>query len=162
MLFGKVKRRVLDIFQDDHITSGSVGMPIRFIFDDEWTGLTKVAFFKTTSIAAVADIVDDECIVPSEVLVDYTEPLWISVAGIGEDFYIPTAWWRGIIERGAEQNTYTIKLIANGSDDITVAAINAKLIAEGEDDVTLRLNVGYLVAEESNGTVTLTIRRWLE
>lgn len=105
MLLGRVKGRSLTLFQDDHITSGSVGLPIRFIFDDEWDGLTKIVYFRTERLTSVVSLVNDECVIPPEVLTGYENPLWISVAGIGDDYYIPTTWWRGSIEYGAELPT---------------------------------------------------------
>lgn len=76
------------------LTSGTVGLPVEFTFDEQWDGLKKVAVFRAGEVKKTVDIPDGETTVPWEVM---DKPkVWLStgVYGINEDgtVVIPTIW----------------------------------------------------------------------
>ena len=76
------------------LTSGTVGLPVEFTFDEQWDGLKKVAVFRAGDIKKTLDIPDGETTVPWEVM---DQPkVWLStgVYGINDDgtVVIPTIW----------------------------------------------------------------------
>lgn len=81
------------IKKPSRITSGTVGLPIEYTFDEQWDGLTKVAVFKGGAIEKSVDLVAD-LVVPWEVLL--VPGVWLSVGvyGANEDgsVAIPTIW----------------------------------------------------------------------
>lgn len=85
------------------ITSGSVGLPVEFIFSSEWDELTKTAIFRGSDVAIDVVLTDDTCVVPWEALAVAGGDLYIGVYGSnGEDVVIPTVWCNaGYIEEGA-------------------------------------------------------------
>ena len=87
-----------------HITSGTVGLPVEFIFDSHWEGLHKTAVFKAGHISRDEGLLNDATVVPWEVLVDQKARLNIGVYGVNEDGLtaLPTIWANvGIIRAGA-------------------------------------------------------------
>ena len=78
------------------ITSGSVGLPVKFTFDDEWDGLTKTVKFRNGNTAAEVTLSTNECAVPSTVLETPGGDLWIGVYGADANgkVAIPTIWGR--------------------------------------------------------------------
>lgn len=90
-----VKGRRATAVSDEPITTGSVGIPVRFSFDDAWDGLGKVAVFRNPLGEALPDmmIVDGECTVPPEALLLPNEMLLIGIYGTdGENVVIPTIY----------------------------------------------------------------------
>ena len=86
------------------LTSGGVGIPVTFDFDDTWDELTKTAVFKVSGATEDAALTDDACTVPEEVLETPGETLWIGVYGVNnnETVVIPTVWGKaGYIYEGA-------------------------------------------------------------
>lgn len=81
------------IKKPSRITSGTVGLPIEYTFDEQWDGLTKVAVFRGGAIEKSVDLVAD-LVVPWEVLL--VPGVWLSVGvyGANEDgsVAIPTIW----------------------------------------------------------------------
>lgn len=76
------------------ITSGTVGLPIEFTFDNQWLNLTKVAMFRAGHITKTVSDPEGATTVPWEVL---TRPnVWLSVGayGVNRDgtVVIPTIW----------------------------------------------------------------------
>lgn len=88
------------------ITAGSVGLPVVFSFSNDWDSYQKIAVFKgSDTMVDVALINTTECVVPSEVLVNSGENLWIGVYGSDPNtgFVIPTIWGKaGHIYDGTE------------------------------------------------------------
>ena len=76
------------------ITSGLVGLPIVFSFDDAWNGMKKTAVFKAGCVQRIVENLEEETVVPWEVL--ETEGVWLSVGvyGVNNDgsVAIPTIW----------------------------------------------------------------------
>lgn len=101
-----VKGRRATAVSDEPITTGSVGIPVRFSFDSAWDGLGKVAVFRNPLGEALPDmmIVDGECTVPPEALLLPKEPLLIGIYGTdGENVVIPTIYaLAGRVLAGAE------------------------------------------------------------
>lgn len=86
------------------LTSGGVGIPVTFDFDNTWDGLTKTAVFKVSETTEDAALTENACTVPAEVLATPGETLWIGVYGINNDhsLAIPTVWGKaGYIYEGA-------------------------------------------------------------
>ena len=76
------------------ITSGTIGLPVEFTFDDQWDGLSKKAVFRTGHFSIVCDLNEEEDTVPWEVLVFPNMWLSIGVYGVNEGgtISIPTIW----------------------------------------------------------------------
>ena len=81
------------IKKPSRITSGTVGLPIEYTFDEQWDGLAKVAVFRGGEIEKTVGLVADLS-VPWEVL--RVPGVWLSVGvyGANEDgsVAIPTIW----------------------------------------------------------------------
>ena len=81
------------IKKPSRITSGTVGLPIEYTFDEQWDGLTKVAVFRGGEIEKTVGLVADLS-VPWEVLL--VPGVWLSVGVYGENedgsVAIPTIW----------------------------------------------------------------------
>lgn len=89
----------------DRITTGSVGIPVRFAFSAEWDGLGKVAVFRGSGKSVDVLLTGDECCIPPEVLTQPGDVLSIGVYGTdgSGELAIPTVYAdAGRIHRGAE------------------------------------------------------------
>ena len=76
------------------ITSGTVGLPVKFVFDNQWNGLSKTAVFRAGCVQKIRESLEDETTVPWEVL---RKPgVWLSIGVYGVDasgtVVIPTIW----------------------------------------------------------------------
>ena len=76
------------------ITSGTVGLPVEFTFDEAWDGLGKTAVFRAGSRSYPVSCVQSTAIVPWEVLEKGGVGLYIGVFGADEKgtVKIPTVW----------------------------------------------------------------------
>lgn len=86
------------------ITSGTVGLPVEFVFDSHWDNMTKVAVFNTGVVKKNMKIVDNAAVVPIEALAVPELNLSIGVYGVSEDGSVatPTVWASvGQIRHGA-------------------------------------------------------------
>lgn len=86
------------------ITSGTVGLPVEFLFDSHWDNMTKVAVFNTRLVKKNMKIVDNAAVVPIEALAVPELNLSIGVYGVSEDGAVatPTVWASvGQIRHGA-------------------------------------------------------------
>ena len=84
------------------ITSGTVGLPVEFTFDDSWAGLNKLTVFRAGDVAIT---VAEPGVVPWEVLEKPNVWLQIGVYGVNGDgtVVIPTLWTSvGVIHTGAD------------------------------------------------------------
>lgn len=111
----------------DLLTTGSVGIPVRFGFSDEWEGLGKVAVFRGSGKSVDVVLTGEECCVPPEVLTDAGGVLSIGVYGTdGEETVIPTVYVEaGEILPGAE-------LSDNEPEELTPSLV-AQILAALED-----------------------------
>lgn len=87
------------------VTTGAVGIPVKFQFTDDWSDLAKTAVFRGSDTAR--DVLlgeDNTAIVPWEVLADPYGLLEIGIFGTdGEAKVTPTIWAKvGRIEPGTE------------------------------------------------------------
>lgn len=84
--------RVLE--RPTRITSGTVGIPVEFIFDEQWDELNKMAVFRAGNVVKAVYDPGEDTVVPWEVLA--TPKLWlrIGVCGVDNDGTeaIPTIW----------------------------------------------------------------------
>lgn len=76
------------------ITAGTVGLPVGFTFDSQWEGLDKTAVFKANRTCKIVGRLEDETVVPWEVLEKPGAWLSIGVYGVSKDgsIAIPTIW----------------------------------------------------------------------
>ncbi len=93
------------------LTSGSAGIQVKFTLSEDWTGLSKLAVFRTGEDGESIDVVLDNnlnCVVPAEALETADEVLFIGVYGSDGNgtVIIPTIWAAaGVIRPGTEPNT---------------------------------------------------------
>jgi len=93
------------------LTSGSAGIEVQFTLSEDWDGLVKLSVFRVGEEGTKVDVALDSslhCVVPSEVLVEDGEPLFIGVYGANGTgaIIIPTVWASaGLIRPGTEPNT---------------------------------------------------------
>ena len=89
------------------LTGGMVGLPVTFIFDENWEGLRKTAVFRAGGkIVSCLDMEDSVC-VPWEIMAQGSCNLQIGVYGENDDgtLVIPTVWVEaGTIQPGADPN----------------------------------------------------------
>lgn len=86
------------------ITSGTIGLPVEFTFDDQWDGLKKVAVFRTGAMQRSDELNGLCAVVPWEILAHEGYMLSIGVFGANEDgtTAIPTIWTNvSVIQTGA-------------------------------------------------------------
>ena len=87
------------------LTSGTVGMPVTFLFDDTWQGLTKTAVFRAGGLTIDRLDIGAETTVPWEVLQKKNCMLQIGIYGTNADgtVVMPTEWADvGMIQPGAD------------------------------------------------------------
>ena len=79
---------------DDLLTSGSVGMLAQFILSEDFDGLSNIAIFQGSGQSFDVALVDNECVVPHEVLSVPGDYLKIGVYGRNSagTIVIPTIW----------------------------------------------------------------------
>lgn len=89
------------------LTSGSVGIQVRYQFGTEWAGLTKIPVFCCGDVLEpdeerIGTINDGQCVIPHEVLIEGL-PVWAGVYGTnGSTIVIPTIWCQlGMCKPGA-------------------------------------------------------------
>ena len=78
------------------VTSGSVGLPVKWTFSEEWDELVKTAVFRGSGEARDVALLTDECSVPADVLTESGGALEIGVYGRLADgtLVMPTIWAR--------------------------------------------------------------------
>lgn len=80
---------------DEEITSGSIGVKVKFIFDDTWTPMSKVAIFKVDDYAV--DVIvpmngsEVEIDIPAKVL-ENANYLKVGLYGTVGELATPTIW----------------------------------------------------------------------
>ena len=94
MITIRVSGRNCEATASSKVTSGSVGLPVRWLFDEVWTGLVKTAVFQGSGAARDVAMAGSECTVPAEVLKEAGGVLRIGVYGRRTDgtLVIPTVW----------------------------------------------------------------------
>ena len=82
------------IGRPSRITAGTVGLPVEFSFDSQWTGLYKTAVFQAGDVRKIEKNPNPSTIVPWELLVKPGAFLIIGVYGTNKDgtVVIPTTW----------------------------------------------------------------------
>lgn len=85
---------VATIRKHEVLTKGRVGAQVLFLFDEDWTGLTKMAVFRQGAVTKDCVINANKATVPWECLESVGIPVEIGVYGIssGGDIIIPTIW----------------------------------------------------------------------
>ena len=76
------------------ITSGTVGLTAEFSFDSQWDGLAKTAIFRACNEKRIIECIENEAVVPWEVLKEPNLWLTVGVYGAKSDglVVIPTVW----------------------------------------------------------------------
>lgn len=151
------------------LTSGMVGLPVRFSFDSDWDGLNIVAVFdgggKRISVPLLTDM---EAVLPWEVIAKVNTRLRIGAEGRKSDgsIVIPTVWANaGYIKEGAVSTDEEGNPPTPGIYDQIMAAIEAgKLQGKpGEDGVSPIVSIteisgGHRVTiTDENGTKTFDV-----
>lgn len=105
MIHVTIRERDASAKATEPITSGSVGLPVRFRFSDDWEGLGRTAVFSGSGQTVDMAVTENGCVVPHEVLRHAGGRLKIGVYGTGENGsrVTPTVWANaGVILPGAE------------------------------------------------------------
>lgn len=78
----------------DRITSGTIGLPVAFVFDNQWDDLEKIAVFQAGETSRAIVNPGEGAVVPWEVLSQPGVWLYAGVYGISKDgsVAIPTVW----------------------------------------------------------------------
>ena len=87
------------------VVSGTVGLPVRFTFDEAWNELEKTAVFRVNGKIMDQIHIHRDTTVPWELLTKPGCRLWCGVYGYksGGKLQIPTVWTDlGIVEQGAD------------------------------------------------------------
>ena len=95
MITVKANARKASYTSDDLITSGSIGIPVRFALSADFDGLANIAVFQGSGVSIdVALTASRECVVPHEVVAIAGGYLRIGVYGRNGDgtIAIPTVW----------------------------------------------------------------------
>ena len=137
IIFNATSRRAACL-SDDAITTGSVGMEVRFRCSDEWNGLTRIAIFRGSDTSVDVLLSGDSCTVPAEVLTRSSGDLHIGLYGTDGSGHlvIPTVYanagriQRGTEPSGIEPTPETAPLI----DQLLAAAQLAQEIAQSVRD----------------------------
>lgn len=79
---------------DDLITSGSVGIPVTFNLSEDFDGLSCIAVFEGSGVSIDVALMDDNCVVPHEVLATAGGYLRIGIYARNSEgtIVIPTVW----------------------------------------------------------------------
>jgi len=74
------------------LTSGMVGQRVKFVFSSEWNNLQKTAIFRAGAVTRIVTDIEDEAVIPAEVLEIPLRQLYVGVYGISADgsVVIPT------------------------------------------------------------------------
>lgn len=155
MIVVKVRDREIRVAPTAPVTSGSVGLPVRWTFSEEWDGLTKTAVFRGSDTARDVLLTEDACVVPAEVLEQSGGPLEIGVRGVrvehdedtDEDVVsvvIPTIWGRidriydGTIPSAADPSVpepdWTEQVKAAAAEALSKATAVEEAAARGDFD----------------------------
>lgn len=137
IIFNATSRRAACL-SDDAITTGSVGMEVRFACSEEWEGLTRVAIFRGSDESVDVLLSGDSCTVPPQVLSKSGGNLRIGLYGTDGSGHlvIPTVWadagrvLPGAAPSGVEPTPETQPLI----DQLLEAAQQAQQIAQSVRD----------------------------
>lgn len=87
------------------VVAGTVGLPVKFSFDEGWTELEKTAVFRVNGTVMDQIHITAETVVPWELLTKPGCRLWCGVYGCssGGKVQLPTVWADlGVVEPGAE------------------------------------------------------------
>ena len=94
-----------NVTESSQVVSGTVGLPVEFVFDDAWKKLNKTAVFRANGKTLDAVDISDHTTVPWELLKTPGCRLWAGVYGTSADgsLQIPTVWADlGMIQPGAD------------------------------------------------------------
>lgn len=106
MFILETNKTQLILKQRESVTSGSVNVyTARFMFSDNWTGLTRKAVFRGSGKTVSVLLNDDgECVIPWEVLTESGRRLYAGAYGTLDETVLPTVWADlGLILEGAKQ-----------------------------------------------------------
>lgn len=148
MIVFKAISRQATALLDDPITSGSVGLVVKFVCSEEWAELTKVAVFRRGLNAAEELLTGDSCTVPARLLREPGEHLLIGLYGTdgSGNLVIPTVWAdAGRILPGVGTNLdptpeeqtlldQLIKALRQDAEFAAASAVNAAVAMETAQD----------------------------
>ena len=81
-------------YSTDLLTTGSVGIEVRFAFAQSWENLQKIAIFRGSGVTVDVHLTGESCCVPPEVLQESDGKLYIGVFGADPGGFrvTPTVW----------------------------------------------------------------------
>lgn len=94
MIIVRADTRHATCTSDDAITTGSVGIQVKFMLSGQFNGLSAVAVFRSTGASVDVALMSNTCVVPPEVLRASGAPLYIGVYARNSagTVVIPTVW----------------------------------------------------------------------
>ena len=139
MIVFKADTRAACAVTDDAVTTSSVGIPVQFIFSDDWAGTQKIAVFQSGETAVDIALTGSSTVVPPECLEDPGEWLKIGVYGATPDgtVVIPTVWASvavtalGCLPSGVDPSEPTPSWVAQVQEMAEEALARAQVFPEG-------------------------------
>lgn len=128
------------------LTSGMVGVPVTFQFDEDWSDLRKLGVFEGSGQKKYLDLnLGDELTIPWEVLAGERTMVKVGVEGRNADgtVVIPTLWAEvGVVLPGAQAgNDPALKPSPSEYDQIMQAIDDGRL--KGDPGYTPQMGVDY-------------------
>ena len=170
MIIFRAKGRAACCEVTEPITTGSVGLPVQFQFDEAWDGLSKTAVF-TGSGVSVDQVIgaDNALVVPWECLEDAGGTLIVGVTGTRNsgEIVIPTVLARaGVIVKGAALSgvgphdptpSWAVQVQEEASEALAKATAVEEAAARGDFDGQDGVSPAVTVSQITGGhSVTIT------
>ena len=137
MITVKVDARNATPIKKELVTTGSIGIPVKFIFSADWNGLGKTAVFSDGTVTKDVVLTTNECVIPHECLVTEGALLTLGIYGTnGDDVVIPTIECPlARINQGTEpSDDPSIEPTPSAVNQILAAAQNAVDVAQSVRD----------------------------
>ena len=160
MITVKVDARNATPIKKELVTTGSIGIPVKFLFSADWNGLGKTAVFSDGTVTKDVVLTTNECVIPHECLVTEGALLTLGIYGTnGDDVVIPTIECPlARINQGTEpSDDPSIEPTPSAVNQILAAAQNAVDVAQSvRDDADDGLFDGEDGEDGVSPTVTIT------
>lgn len=137
MITVKVDTRNAKPVKKELVTTGSIGVQVKFIFSADWNGLGKTAVFSDGTVTKDVVLTTNECVIPHECLVTEGALLTLGIYGTnGDDVVIPTIECPlARINQGTEpSDDPSIEPTPSAVNQILAAAQNAVEVAQSVRD----------------------------
>lgn len=137
MITVKVDTRNAKPVKKELVTTGSIGIQVKFMFSADWDGLGKTAVFSDGTVTKDVVLTTNECVIPHECLVTEGALLTLGIYGTnGDDVVIPTIECPlARINQGTEpSDDPSIEPTPSAVNQILAAAQNAVEVAQSVRD----------------------------